>query len=358
MNKTVTVLLCKREEYSRQTLDRLREAAGREDWKVLVYCDIPGHQSDIPFHWVKPQIDHKRIYDLAKSYDYVHQVSMAPRPLGLKSATQWALKDAFVKHKSDLNLHLEDDVLIGPDALKFVEACGPYLTDNIGTVTLQGDCGEGNEFPAFAQDYPPGKVFTWNHFTCGWGWATTRKFFFAEFLRAPDQGVPASWAVNLAAHYKSKGFLELRSNARRSKNIGADLSTHLREPNRVSIGTLNCVDVEDEWTGGSHSPVWDLDFSELRICMRKILNDYLDSVEKEISKAPKAESESFLRLFSRLETDLEDEKIILHDQMIDFRKIAIEMDNYPQRRKRPQCLGALRKIIIGLLEDNSRYQGV
>lgn len=269
MNKTISVLLCKRPDYSRQTLEYLGKAQNIEDWKVNVYCDVPGHQSDIALKWavnadktLADKLNVRAVYDVAKSFDFVEEVRVAPRPLGLKAATLWALRENFISKKSDFNLHIEDDVLVSIGALDFVEACHPYIRGKIGSVSLQGDCGEGAELPKDFQEAKPEQVFPWNHFTCGWGWATTREFYLKEFIKAPDQGVPASWAVNLAQLYKDKNFCELRSNARRSKNIGANLSTHLKEAHPRALGQLNCVDVGDDWLGNKQQVV-DCDFSLL-----------------------------------------------------------------------------------------------
>lgn len=260
MNKTISVMLFKREDYSRQTLEAIGNSKGIEGWTVNVYCDNPGHD---------------RLFKLAKSFSFVNDVYLAPNRRGLKAANQWALAMQFKKYKSDLNLHVEDDILIGPDALHFVEACYPEIKDDVGSVTLVGYVYDDPK-PSSLEGFR--SVFKHDWFNCGWGWATTKKFYFSQFINAKDIGDVNSWAKNILNHYQEYGFKELRSYTRRSKNIGRKGNTNwVRKSdlggsqgksyqallNRDVEEYLNCYDVGDDWTGGNEEPVWDVDFSRL-----------------------------------------------------------------------------------------------
>lgn len=260
MKKTISVMLFKREEYSRQTLEHIGRAIGIEDWEVNVYCDNPGHD---------------RLVKLAKSFSFVNQVYFAPTKRGLKKANQWAFKMQFLKHKSDLNLHIEDDILIGPDSLSFVEACYPYIKDDVGSVTLVGYVYSEPK-PETLEEFK--RVFKHQWFNCGWGWATTKEFYLNHFSKAEDIGDPNSWAKNILKYYQDNGFCELRSFTRRSKNIGREGNTNWVRKSDISGNDskeftdllkrgvkeyLNCYDVEDQWTGENQEPLFDYDFSEL-----------------------------------------------------------------------------------------------
>jgi len=239
MNKTISVMLFKREEYSRQVLEHISRAQGIEEWSVYVYCDNPGHD---------------KIFNMSQQFPFVKRAHLAPTRRGMKLANPWAIGTNFKLYKSDLNLHVEDDVLIGPDALRFVEACSPYVKDTIGSVSLAGYM-EKIEKPA---DKDLTKVFRNHWFTCGYGWATTKKVYEDHFSKMEDVGDIRSWAMNFNGHFLKHGLDELRSYTRRSKNIGAEGSTNpIYGP-----GVLNCEDMGDEWTGAT-GPVLEWDFSEV-----------------------------------------------------------------------------------------------
>lgn len=274
-NKTISVLLCKRLDYGRRVLEHIEKCSDRESekWKTHVFIDVPGHKSDLPYHMGQQSVEHEAIVQMAQSFDFVEQVTVAKKQLGLKSATKWALREMFVRHKSDFNLHVEDDILLGPDALSYAGECASYLSsqeaiDNkIATVTLQGWMGAGSdvapESPQYCSDRPSdlNKIFAYPHFTCGWGWGMTRKFYFSDFFNMEDQKVDASWATDLFKHFRKHNYRELRSNARKTKNIGEDFSTHFHGKIKSNNPNLNCLDVEDEWSGADQPPVWNWEFS-------------------------------------------------------------------------------------------------
>lgn len=246
MKKTISVMFYNRPEYSRQVLEHLSQAKGIEDWEVNVYCDNPGHN---------------KLVELAKSFDIVRKVSMPPRrfdPVGRESqkkANRWAIASNFVKEKSDYNLHVEDDILIGPDGLAFLDACYPHIKGDVGSATLLGYFDDVNPTPEEQV-----KVFKKVWFNCGWGWATTRAFYYDHFIKAREKRLPngwmSSWAETINLYYKEHGIHELRAYVRRSKNIGREGATHAGQQ-----GKLNCYDMKDDWTGGNYDPVWEWDFS-------------------------------------------------------------------------------------------------
>lgn len=254
INKTISVLMCKRLDYGRQVLEHIEAAKGSDNWKVYVYCDIPGHKSDVPYRRSKAKVQPKSVYNMAKSFDFVKDVIMAPQPLGLKAATRWALNHVFRVRGSDYNLHVEDDVLLSPDALHYVEQCYPYLNDKVGSATLVGYLDDSNPDLETRK-----KVDKHVWFNCGWGWAMKKEFFLKNFHRGPDMRHAASWAADINQLFKNEGFYELRSPARKSKNIGRDFPTHMMSKDNG----LNCKDVKDDWNGGNHGPIWDWDFSAL-----------------------------------------------------------------------------------------------
>jgi hypothetical protein len=246
MNKTISVLMCRRLDYGRQVMEHISRAKGLEDWRVFVYCDkslksVGANQAQIGA--------------MVAEFPFVTKFISSPSHRGLREATRWALNDIFSNKMSDINLHVEDDVLISPCALKFVENCHPYIAGNIGSVSLVGDIQ--SERVADRKT-----VFKTNWFNCGWGWATTKEFYFNHFLSAPYVGDRSSWARDIDMLYKNSGFLELRTNSRRAKNIGVEFSTHPKIKARTA--TLNCFDVGDDWCGARDGPLFEFDFSKIQ----------------------------------------------------------------------------------------------
>lgn len=244
MNKTISLLFYNRPDYSKQVLEALSNTKGIEEWQVNVYCDNPGHA---------------KLAELAKSFDIVDNVALAPKRFhhvgreSQKRAARWAIGSNFVKYKSDFNVHVEDDILLGPDALAFMEACYPYIKGDVGSVSLKGYFDDIDPTPEQQKS-----VFKEVWHDPGWGWATTREFYFNHFIKAKDQKLPngmtTSWAEAVLLYYKEHGFHQLRQYVRRSKNIGRFGATH------PSGGKLNCFDVGNDWTGGNLDPVWEWEF--------------------------------------------------------------------------------------------------
>ena len=226
MKKTISVMLFKRASYSRKVLESIAQMEGLEDWEVYVYCDNPGHD---------------KISKLASTFSFVKRVHLAPTRRGIKKANLWAINTNFNLYKSALNLHVEDDTMMGPDVLKFVEACEPYLRGEFCSVSLAGWM-EKIKKPS---DSTKNHVFSNEWFTCGYGWAMTREVHQKWFVGAKDVGDSSSWAKDFNNAFQKNNLKELRSYVRRSKNIGVVGSTHPV----FGQGVLNCVDVGDDWTG-------------------------------------------------------------------------------------------------------------
>lgn len=255
MKKTISVLLCKRVDYGRQVLEALQKAKDIEDWEVYVYQDLPGHPTDRPYHMIGKRVDARDVTVMARTFDFVKDIKVAPRPFGLKAATRWCLNHVFKERGSDLNLHIEDDVLVAEDALTYVEQCEPYMVEPVGSTTLVGYLSDGKP-----SDEELKKVDKHIWFNCGFGWAMKRDFFLKYFHTAPDMKHKASWAADINYLFKNNSFYELRSLARKSKNIGRDFPTHMMNKDNG----LNCKDFKDEWNGGNHGPIWEYDFTALK----------------------------------------------------------------------------------------------
>lgn len=257
MKKTISVLMCKRLDYSRQVLEHLSKAEGLEDWEVYVYCDLPGNKLTFEKNATRNKgATQAEMKEMISKFAFVKDVKASAFSKGLREATRWALNDVFTNKKSDINLHLEDDILISPCSLKFVEACYPYLVGDVGSVTLVGDIN------AEPRKENRTNVHKAQWFNCGWGWAIRKEFYFDKFVNAPFNGDPTSWAKDIDLLYKRDKINELRTFARRARNIGINFSTHPSMKNGQDV--LNCFDVGEDWCGSKDGPVFEFDFTELK----------------------------------------------------------------------------------------------
>lgn len=249
--------MCKRLDYSRQVLEHLSRCQDLSEWEVYVYCDLPGQK----LTFEKPSTRNlgatqKEMREMVLSFPFVKEFRASPFSKGLREATRWALNDVFLNKKSNLNLHLEDDVLVSPCSLAFTAACAPHLgTGKISSITLVGDIN------AEPRQLDRTTVHEAEWFNCGWGWAINRDFYLSSFSQAPYAGDPTSWAKDINLLFKQRKLTELRTFARRARNIGVQFSTH--PVIRNGSDELNCFDVGQNWCGGSEQPVFEFDFSQL-----------------------------------------------------------------------------------------------
>jgi hypothetical protein len=100
--KTLTMTICNRPEYLRQTLDALKQN-DLSHFDKLYFGIEPGN---------------KEVENICRSVNFIDtHVHVNPKKLGVRNNPYLLLKRVF-KHGSKFNLYLEDDMLISPDATK------------------------------------------------------------------------------------------------------------------------------------------------------------------------------------------------------------------------------------------------
>ena len=117
MKKTITIAAYRRPEYLKQVLDSLAVA--------MSHAAKPGHiLMDDVILGIDPCIhssEHHAVRCIANSYDWIDDVIVWPEHLGVNEHPRRLLQYAFNECGSDFNLHLEDDTVLSPDALRLVE---------------------------------------------------------------------------------------------------------------------------------------------------------------------------------------------------------------------------------------------
>src|SRR4051794_8309684 len=111
--KVITMCLFKRPDYTRRVLEALRACDGIGDYLVLPH--------------VEPGDDEGRA--LVEGIDFAECLPTFNRErLGVNLNTENALLDGF--SFGDFSIHVEDDIVLAPDALRYYEWCGArYAAD-------------------------------------------------------------------------------------------------------------------------------------------------------------------------------------------------------------------------------------
>ncbi len=119
--KVITMCHYKRPQYSREVLDALRACDGIGDYLILPHVE-PGDEE------VRALIE---AIDFAECLPTFHNIRQ-----GLNANTENALADGFAR--SDYVIHLEDDILCAPDALRYFEWCRARFAADESVFTVSG----------------------------------------------------------------------------------------------------------------------------------------------------------------------------------------------------------------------------
>lgn len=122
--KLITMVVYQRPEFLSEVLDSLSKAEGIEDYRLMI-CQEPGN---------------KEIFDLVTNIkfcevDHIYN----PHKLGMRMNTYQALKKGF--QRSDYVIHLEEDVKVAPDTLRYFEWCRDEYRDDQDILTVTGYAG-------------------------------------------------------------------------------------------------------------------------------------------------------------------------------------------------------------------------
>lgn len=156
MCKVITMTVFRRPHYLKQVLDALSCCVGIKEYTIVISIDPAPDPSvkDIIRAMLTKICFCKCIY------------SFNATRLGMNKNTHKALDSGF--GLSNFIVHLDDDVLLGPDALQYYEYCDRKYRNDIKVFSVTGT---NNNKCELADDYT--KISRRQWFT-SWGWGTWR----------------------------------------------------------------------------------------------------------------------------------------------------------------------------------------
>jgi hypothetical protein len=209
--KVITTCQFRRPEYTRQVLEALRGCVGIEEYTILAHIE-PG---DEEVHALIRAIDFAECRRVENPY--VQDVSLN---------TENALRHGFLM--ADYVIHIEDDIVCAPDALRYYEWCRERYRDDPRVFSVTGY--NRRSTPAPPEESHTVRLRQWFH---PWGVATWKDRW--ERFQGQLFGCRADpWAVYLNKTYCSGGSPpqchEVYPELSRSQNIGLEKARSSRSP--------------------------------------------------------------------------------------------------------------------------------
>lgn len=156
-HKIITLCFWKRPDYATAVLESLRKCKGIENYKLLIHLDGCGNP-EMPY--------------VACAVDFCERIIVKRADhLGCNDMTRIALHHGF--SHSDYVIHVEEDVVLAPDALQYFEWAERFVTD-ANIFTASGWRHPSGWLPESRKPYDSemgGEARIEPFFTC-WGWAT------------------------------------------------------------------------------------------------------------------------------------------------------------------------------------------
>lgn len=217
--KFISVMLYNRPEYAKQTLEHVFKCRKIENFDVVVFIDPDGTDEQ---------------FKLARQFP-VSDVVCFPKHLGQRVAHQHALHTLFNKYKAEWVVYVEDDMLLGPDALEFYLEVEKYLfSDSNQESTLGSSSAWSN----------PWSRACWSIgiFVSTWTSYFSRRLYYEHIIPAYEivLDYPLTHDCAINQRFIDCGLRTLMSNVPRAKNIGEKNPTHSQEKTITS---------GEHWTG-------------------------------------------------------------------------------------------------------------
>ena len=216
MDKVITLLFWKRPKYVRQVLDHLSQCRGIDAYHLVVHLDGPAN---------------KAVRELCHAIKFApHETRQFHQNHGCNQCTRTVLRRGF--DLSDYVIHVEEDVLLAPDALQYFEWARQFGPDKTllnvsGIRHPTGWLFEHGHFPdgqAIEQ-----KAKRSGGFTC-WGWATWKdRWQELDKIWSTEPDRKLSWDVRIEQYRRQHKLAELMPLVSRVQNIGAEQGTHRGE---------------------------------------------------------------------------------------------------------------------------------
>lgn len=208
--KTITTCLWNRPQYAFRSLKSLSRCLGIENYLLLIHIDGDCHR-DMP--------------GLAKSVGFCERIVVEHgERLGCNGNTRHALAHGF--RGSDYVIHVEEDVILAPDALLWFEWALQFGSDP-GFFTANAwrhDVGWLPESGASKPESENEKTSRIPFFNC-WGWATWKDRWLEMDSRWTDGNDNSlSWDVRVSEVRGDR--MGIQPHISRAMNIGAEGGLH------------------------------------------------------------------------------------------------------------------------------------
>lgn len=145
-----------------------------------------------------------------------------PEHLGVTEHPRRLLQHVFMELGSTFNLHLEDDTVLAPDAIRLVEWFRSHMPDPAHILSLHS---RATELDGIVLD--PARVKRRDDFGV-WGWATTSyvaRRYILPYWNHKRVG-PLGWDYSLTETVKQFGLTVLAPELSRVENIGREGGAH------------------------------------------------------------------------------------------------------------------------------------
>ena len=221
--KTLSISLYNRPDYTKILLGHLNECFGIDDYDITICCD-PGS---------------KEVEKLAKAFRPSQtNVVVNNRRYGCNTNIYQSLAIGF--SKSDYHIHFEDDTIPGKDCLKYFEWAKSKYKDDSNIFTVSGYVNSDNKMECYYEKNNNVKQVSRRCWFTPWGWATWKDRFDEMESVWDFQGTNGSWDVTINGSAR-KGRWEIIPTVARTQNIGAEMGTHVPNP---------------EWHKSNHMNEW------------------------------------------------------------------------------------------------------
>lgn len=208
MKFTISICAYNRPNYLQRVLERLLQAQS--------FC----HEFDASVHLgIDPNGDRfDEVLSVARSFPFVKDVIVWPEHHGVSNAPRQLLQYVFTEVCSDFNLHLEDDTLLSPDALRLCL----YFATNPRRYWLLSLHARSNDLAIDRRAILPRQDFG------VWGWAAFRSTWTAYIAPFWNhlRDIPHGWDYSLTDTMQKYGLTAACPALSRVHNIGREGGAH------------------------------------------------------------------------------------------------------------------------------------
>lgn len=213
--KVITMTHFNRPEYTEQSLESLAKADGIQEYTIYAHIDVMANGQ------IHPSV--QKIIDRYKDIIPLHQVKFSNKNIGCNGSVYYTMNLGFTQ--SDYVIHIEDDIVVSKDALRYFEWGFKFYSDpTIFTIDGYNNIKYNDE-----KDIEYTAIST-ESYRC-WGWATwidrwqemSPQWQFTYAARKDEQGKKifegGSWDVFVKKVLR-KNRKRIFPKIPRTKNIG------------------------------------------------------------------------------------------------------------------------------------------